>query len=245
MAPDLGRRPVRAATLVVLAGMGATILAGCGSRPYAPLTQANLGSVMAAAIAKLHTAHEVSTGSGVRTVIDFDTSGPFKYRLTQTGNGAPTRTLIGIGATRYLQDPGLTPAGKWLQLSTASNTAVITFGQVNPVAMVARFAKGVSKFVYVGATTIDGARVQHYRITIDQQKFLQATGQSPSSTNIGAGENVTENLYLNGDNTLRRVTLALPGGVGDTQVDVTGWGAPVRIEAPPSSAVVTSVSPTK
>lgn len=245
MAPETVARQTRVAAIALVTLIGASTLTGCGSKPYVPLTAANLGSVMTAAIAKFHTAHEVSTGSGARTVIDFDTSGPFKYRLTQAGGGGPTKSLIGIGADRYLQDPGVTPSGKWLKLSTSSSTPVIRFADVNPVGMVVRFAKGISKFAYVGATKIDGAEVQHYRITIDQQKFLQATGQSQSSTNIGAGEQIAENLYLNKDNTLRRVTLALPGGIGDTQVDVTGWGAPVSIQAPPSSTVVTSVSPTK
>ncbi|GAC1386057.1 MAG: hypothetical protein NVSMB48_24140 [Marmoricola sp.] len=244
MAPDIARR-ARIGAVAALAVVGATTLAACGGKPYVPLTAANLGPVLTAAGAKAHTAHEVSTGNGVRTVIDFDTSSLFAYRLTQTRTGAPAKTLIGIGADRYLQDPGVTPAGKWLKLSTSSPTPVITFADVNPVAMVVRFAKSISKFAYVGATTIDGTRVQHYRITIDQQKFLQATGQSQSTTNIGAGELIAENLYLNSDNTVRRVTLALPGGVGDTQVDVTGWGSPVTIQPPPSSAVVTSVSSTK
>ena len=199
---------------------------------------------MTAATASLRTAHEVSTGNGVTTTIDFDTAGVFRYRLSQAAGGQ-AKTLIGVGADRYLQEPGVTPAGKWLKLPASSSAPSITFPQLNPVAMVVRFTKGMTKLVYIGATSIGGSQVHHYQITIDQQKLLQATGQSQGSANLGTGESITEDLYLNADNTLRRVALSLPGGVGDTQVDVTGWGAPVSIQAPPASSVVTSVRPVK
>ena len=216
------------------------MLSGCGgAHPYVPLTAANLGKAMTAATEGLHTAHEVSTSNGATATIDFDSSGVLKYRLTQT-SGSSSQSLIGIGSDRYLQEPGVTPSGKWLKVPSGSGAA-ISVEDLNPVAMVMRFDKGLKSFAYVGSTTIAGAQVQHYRIVIDQQKYLKATGQGIGSANLGSAETVTENLYLNDDNTLRRVTLALPGGVGDTQVDVTGWGRAVTIEAPPASAVVTSV----
>ena len=240
MVPE--RVPARIGTAGAAVVLVATLTA-CGSQPYVPLTAKNLGSSMTAATAKLHTAHEVSTGSGATTTVDFDTSGAFKYRLSQSAGGAPAKTLIGIGGDRYLQEPGVTPTGMWLKLSKSSTAPVITFAQVDPTGMVARFNKGATKFVYVGATSIGGATVYHYRITIDQQKLLQATGQSQGNANLGANESLTENLYLNRDNTLRRVILTLPGGVGNTQFDVTGWGAPTSIQAPAPSAVVTSLQP--
>lgn len=225
------------------AGVLAATLTGCGSEAYVPLTASNLASAMTAATSKVHTGHEVSTGSGATTTVDFDTSGTFKYRLSQTAAGSSAKTLLGVGGDRYLQESGVTPTGKWLKLARSSAVPVITFAQLNPVAMVARLNKGATKFAYVGTAVIGGATVYHYRITIDQQKLLRATGQSQGTANLGANESITENLYLNRDNTPRRVILALPAGVGSTQFDVTGWGAPVSIQAPPPSAVVTSVAP--
>lgn len=230
---------------MLLAG-GGVVLSACGVKAYVPLTAANLGSAITAASKTFHTGHEVSTSSGVTTTIDFDNAGVFAFRMTQSSGAAGKgQSMIGIGGDRYLQVPGVTPAGKWLKVSASSNTAVITFQNVNPVTMVVRFNKGLKKLTYLGATKIAGTQVRHYRIVIDQQKYLQATGQGVGSANLGSSATLTEDLYLNDDNTLRRVTLALPGGVGNTQVDVTNWGKPVTIQAPPASTVVTSVAPKK
>ena len=218
-------------------------LSGCGSTAYVPLTAANLGAQLSAATKDLHTAHEISTGNGSTTTIDFDNSGTLKYRLTQSAGGTTAaQSLIGIGADRYVQESGVTPAGKWLKVSSSTGLRVITFNDLNPVAMVVRFNKGLKSFAYIGPDKIDGAQVQHYRITIDQQKYLDATGQGIGSANLGSSQTLTEDLYLNDDNTPRRVKLTLPGGVGDTQVDITGWGKSITIEAPPASAVITSLS---
>lgn len=222
---------------------GAAGISACGAQAYVPLTSANLASTLAAGAKNLHTAREVTTGNGVTTTIDFDNSGVFKYRMTQSAGTSPGETLIGIGTDRYLQDPGVTPAGKWLKVPSTNSGASVSFAAIDPVGMVGRFNKGLKQFAYVGASKIDGAQVQHYRLTIDQQKFLKATGQGLGSANLGSSETLTEDLYLNDDNTLRRVVLALPGGVGNTQVDLTHWGQPLTIEAPPASAVVTSVAP--
>lgn len=221
-------------------------MSACGSTTYVPLTSANLATTITAASKNLHTAHEVTTGNGVTTTIDFDNSGVFTYRMAQsaasTGTASQGETLIGIGADRYLQATGVTPAGKWLKVPSG-NGVPVSFAAIDPVGMVGRFNKGMTKFAYVGAAKIDGAQVQHYRLTIDQQKFLKATGQGLGSANLGSSETLTEDLYLNDDNTLRRVVLSLPGGVGNTQVDVTNWGKPITIQAPPASAIVTSVAP--
>lgn len=230
---------------VAVLACGGVILSACGgAKAYVPLTAANLSSTIAAATKNLHTGHEVATGNGITTTIDFNNSAVFAYRLTQSSaSSANGRSLIGIGSDRYLQYPGVTPAGKWLKVSGSTNTPVITFKDVNPVTMVVRFNKGLKTFTYVGPTKIAGVQVQHYKLTIDQQKYLKATGQGLGSANLGSAETLTEDLYLNEDNTLRRVTLTLPGGVGNTQVDATNWGKPVTITAPQASTVVTSVQP--
>jgi hypothetical protein len=224
-------------------------LAGCGAKTYVALTSANLAAAITAASKNLHSAHEVTTGNGVVTTIDFDNASSFTYRMTQRPSGsagaANSETLIGVDGQRYLQASGVTPAGTWLKLSATDTSAVLTFAAINPVAMVARLDKGAKTFTYIGATQIGGAQAQHYRIVIDQQKYLKATGQGLGSANLGAGETLTEDLYLNDDNTVRRVTLTLPAGVGNTVVDVTRWGSPVQIDAPPASAVIRSATTKK
>lgn len=229
----------RTALTTCIVAAGGLALSACGAKAYVPLTAGNLGATLTAATKNLHTGHEVSVGNGVTTTIDFDDSAALRYRLSQS-SGSGTQSLIGIGSVRYVQEPGVTPAGKWLKVTSGTGAAVLTFNDLNPVGMVVLFNKGLKTFVYLGSAKIAGAQVQHYRITIDQQKYLKATGQGVGSANLGSTQMLTEDLYLNGDNTLRRVKLTLPGGVGDTQIDVTNWGKPVTIEAPPASAVVTS-----
>lgn len=212
-------------------------LAACGSaKPeYTPLTEANIGAEMTAAVQSKHSAHEVSTTAGTTFTIDFDTTAPLRYRLVS--NGADAVTVVGVGPDAYVQQPG----GAWLK-----SPSKVTAATLNPVTMATAFLAGMQKFTYVGPTTVDGTAVQHYQVSVDQAKYLQSRGQGTGNANLGANEPIVEDLYLNDDNSLRRMSVTMPGGVGNVQVDVTQWGEPVDIAAPPASSVkaAPSASPT-
>jgi hypothetical protein len=47
---------------------------------------------------------------------------------------------------------------------------------------------------------------------------------------------MTYDAYFNADNTLRRITMKVMNEA--MQVDMTNWGAPVQVVAPPRSDVV-------
>lgn len=225
--------------LGVAAGVAiaALALAACGStKPkYTPLTEANIGAEMTAAVQSKHSAHEVSATGGTTFTIDFDTTAPLRYRFVSGGSDAVT--VIGVGADAYVQQSD----GTWQK-----SPSKVTAANLNPVTMATGFLAGMQKFSYLGPTTIEGTAVQHYQVSIDQAKYLQASGQGTGSANLGANEPIVEDLYLNDDNSLRRMLVAMPGGVGNVQVDVTQWGEPVDIAAPPAGSVKTAppTSPT-
>lgn len=222
------------------------VVAACGSTTshYVPLTAANISAQMVAAVQGKHSAHEVTASVGTTAIVDFDTSGTLRYRIESTA-GSTVQTLIGIGPDIYLQTSKATTA-KWLKAAASVAGSTVTAASINPVTMVTAFNKGLKNFTYIGATTIDGAQVQHYQVTVDQAQYQQSLGQGTGSANLGADEPVVEDLYLNRDNTLRRVLIAMPAGVGNVQLDVTKWGEPVTISAPPASDVTLAqtVTPT-
>lgn len=235
-------RAIVGGTVSAAVVVGTLSLAACGSSNYVPLTAENLSTQMEAAVQGKHSAHEVATSDGKTATIDFDNAGPLKYRIV-AGSGSTAQTMIGIGQDFYVQKG----TGAWLKTNATADGIKLTASSINPVTMVTGFNKGMQKLTYLGASTIDGAQVRHYQAAIDQAKYLQSLGQGTGSANIGANEPITEDLFLNNDNTLRRVSIVMPGGVGNVQIDVTKWGEPVEISAPPATDVTTtpSATPTK
>lgn len=234
---------IAVATLAV----GSPALAACGgssksAKPaYVPLTQANFSSTMAAAVKGKHSVREVTTSGGRTASIEFDASGAsVAMRISQEvpatkTSSAGTLVAILVGNDLYARKtPGRT-GDKWLKyLASDANLAGVTggMGKVNPATMVEGLTKGVTSFKYVGATTIAGSTVEQYQLTLSS-----AALGGTSSTNIGADSSVGESIYLNEDNTLRRVVLTMPASVGNAQLDFTMWGQPLGITAPPASEV--------
>lgn len=248
--------PSKIATVATVAtlAVGSMSLAACGgsakpnhsavkSAAYVPLTQANFSSAMAAAIKNKHSVEE-STTSGGRQVstIEFDSSAsPLKLRISQPvaatkSSPAGTVVVVLIGNDLYARKtPGKT-GGKWLKYHANDvNLNAITsgMGKINPADMVSGLTKGITGFKYVGPTSVGGVTVQHYQLTLKSSELAGGA----TSTNIGADSAVIEQVYLNGDNTLSRIELSMPGNVGDVQVAFTKWGQPLGIAAPPASQV--------
>ena len=123
------------------------------------------------------------------------------------------------------------------------------------------YLKGMSQSVtHVGSDTVDGASTEQFHIVIDMKKALdQVSGSMKcdlSSIESSLGDmTIPADVWIDDQGRLRRMTMDLtmnvPGSqqsVGMTmQMDLTDFGTPVNVTAPPADQVydVTPSIPTQ
>jgi hypothetical protein len=157
--------------------------------------------------------------------------------MTMPGSGGQKMNLRLVDRTMYLQVPGLTPAGKFLAVGKDDRTFGSMIGKIqsfSPGGALTLMGKGVKGFTHVGSTTIDGTSFAHYRVTVDRSALDDDFGV-PSGATRGP-KVVTEDVYVDGQNLLRRVTMKVDGHL--MRLDTTGWGKRVRVAAPAAVDVV-------
>ncbi|MGN6251071.1 MAG: LppX_LprAFG lipoprotein [Marmoricola sp.] len=219
--------------------------AGGASTTAAPvLTRTGFASTMTDAIGRYHSAHvALALGSQLHAVgdIDYDGTTPqMQLEMTFSGRKVDVRLVDG---TAYLAVPGLTPDGKFLAVTADDATMGPLVDQLKnfaPDGAISMLKGAVKDFKDAGTTTIDGQQVHHYVVTVDPSALakklqLPAGVQTPS---LPTG--VTEDLYVDSRNLLRRAQLDLAGQ--KVTIDATKWGEPVHVTAPPASKVVTHPS---
>lgn len=212
---------------------------------YTPLTKADFASTIADASKSKGSAHMTMTlGTSVKASGDVDYGGgapsmKMTMDLSQGGKRMQIQEIL-VDGVIYMSMPGVTPQGKYLKLD-ANTPGMGSFGDVlknmDPASMVAQMTKSLKRLEYVGPATIDGDQAQHYKLVVDARKAVQGLGLSglPSSAASAIPDAMTYDAYFNADNTLRRITMKVMNQA--MQVDMTNWGAPVRVVAPPKSDV--------
>jgi hypothetical protein len=96
----------------------------------------------------------------------------------------------------------------------------------------------------LGTATIDGVATTQYHVTIDAAKALQSKGLTGPLLNNAAAQmkTVSETVWIDKDGLVRRVALGYTAPQADAPkmhmtMDISDYGAPVTIAAPPSSQV--------
>jgi hypothetical protein len=216
-----------------------------GSAGTGTLTRGNFVAALTAAIRQHHSAHLTMSFQGT-----LDASGDVSYagstptmRLTMStgpasGSSAQRMEMRFVDGTMYLQVPGMTPAGKFVAISKDDATFGPMLKQLQnfgPDGTVTMLGKGVRQFSHVGTSTIDGKSYEHYRVTVDPRAVAKDL-DLPAQGTTGMPKSITEDLYLDSDNLLRRATMDVEGR--RVVVDATDWGKPVHVTAPPAADVV-------
>lgn len=107
---------------------------------------------------------------------------------------------------------------------------------MNPLAAFDSFEKGVQSVVFVGDEEVSGEEAGHYEVTVDTSKIEQFK-QLQTQTQLP--ETVVYDLWLDDDNRMRKMTMAMDMGTPmELEVEFADWGAPVEITAPPANQVV-------
>jgi hypothetical protein len=139
----------------------------------------------------------------------------------------------------YLNIPTVTPAGKFIRVDPRdrNNPLSKSFGslseQMNPLNSFAAMKQGVQRVRYVGHETVEGTPTDHYVVTVDSAPLAKAMRQPQVA---GMPEHLTYQMWLDQQDLLRRMRFGMQGIT--TEMDVTRWGEPVHVSAPPRSRVV-------
>lgn len=241
---------VIAASSVALTGCGSTTTTTTAdaskAAAYVPLTKDNLGDKQLAAAQKATSAHmSMTLGSMGSGEGDIATS-PIRMKMSMhvsVGGQSGDISMIFVDDAFYMHTPDQA-AGKYLKIdaSTPGLGALIKMlKNMSPETMAKAVAAGVVSVTYDGAETIDAATTHHYTVVVDAVKSAEAMGVDPTllaQMKKVAQAPVTEEIYLNEDNTPRRIVMPLPS-VGTVQMNFTNWNETVDIQAPAASDVVT------
>ena len=214
---------------------------------YTPLTVKNFSTTVSRATKakkSVHMTMRMGALMHASAVADYSGSEPtasMSTTLSYAGRKVTIQVRV-LDGTSYISVSGLTPAGKFVKVD--KDTAGLgdltgSLGASDPSKLTTAFSQGVSAVKYLGPATIDGSTTHHYALTVDTSKALGAMGLNSvvGSTGKGVPHSLTEQVYLNDDNTLRRGVIEVKGQKG--RFDLTGWGEPVQVKAPPASKVMT------
>lgn len=108
----------------------------------------------------------------------------------------------------------------------------------DPSASLKAMEDGVTSFRKVGAERIDGIDTTQYRVEVDTRKVLAAQGMDDLVGMAGAQlpDTVSYDLWIGDDDLMRRMSFSM-GDVMSMTMNLTAWGDPVDISAPPPSQV--------
>ena len=244
--------------------LAAAALAGCGggtpggagtpaasvpgtTGSYTPLTKDTFSSAVTKATKAQKSAHmTLRLGSllDARADVDLSSAEPNAELRTRISAGTSQMTMTArvVDGVSYVSITGMTPPGKFVRIDKDANQieGLHAFGAADPSSVTSAFSEGVTALEYVGPATIGGATTHHYRVTVDTAGAVKALGADAvtGSATKDVPKTITEQVYLNADNTLRRGVIALSGQTG--RVDFTRWGEPVTVRAPAKSQIVTA-----
>lgn len=143
---------------------------------------------------------------------------------------------ITIGKTVYIKS-----AGKWKKQAAHSSSPMGGgMGMPNVGDLGATLGKTVRD---LGATTVDGKTVTHYRSTATMAEFM-ATAKTSNERQLLASvakmgiTGYTTDLYVGAGDLPAKVTMTVdgaPAGLADGALTFSSWGTPVTIKAPKTS----------
>jgi hypothetical protein len=252
--------------LVVLAAAGSIIAVGSGGKSAEAAVIDSVNSTMADRTA--HITMNMSARAPTGTVtgagtggIDFSSNAMQLRFSTDAAGQQITMQAIYLGGSVFENIPGIdqvVPGKSWVSVDLSSlgvsgNQGTGSLGTTNnPAAMLRLLTQQGNTVVPLGSSSIDGASVQGYSVTLDSAAIKKrlANAKLPSwmtaaLSHVDIG-NTTMKVYVDDSGLLRRMSIGLTETVGssgtisvDESLDFSDYGSPVSVSAPPSDQVVT------
>ncbi len=180
------------------------------------------------------------TAMSATGAVDYTGDSPsmaMKMSMPSLGSGQIDMRLI--GSVMYISMPMLDSSGKFfkIDLNDPSNPLGDSVGDLSsfdPQSTLKLFSKNVSKVVLVGPDTVDGTQTEHYRVTASGKGLADSLGGATGGATLP--KSLTYDIWLDGDKRMRKMTADL-GKSSSMEMQMSGWGDPVEISAPPASQV--------
>lgn len=204
--------------------------------PAADPAGAKLAARMEAGIGTRGTAHVSMRIQGPQVLrIEGDTSYAPKssasdVRISSPDLGDKPARLILVGDDAFMALPGFTPPGKWFVVPTNNDnfgSLVEAGGAVQLDDFTAGFEEAATEVTPRGEKTLDGQTFEAFQVRIDPDQYLDALGEVPDDV----PRNFTVELLLDDQDRPRRMSYDAAGS--GVVLDMTKWGEPVDIDAPP------------
>jgi hypothetical protein len=260
-------RLLLAVALTAAVGLVATVLAMAipgGTRSAEAAVVASVNNAVSSKTAhadltlNMNSGQITATGSGT---LDFvNGSMDVSMDMSSVLQGLTIRVVYLAGKI-YEQIPQITqlyPGKSWISLDLSGlanrpgGTGALNLGG-NPAAMLRLLTQQGQTVTPVGSSDINGVPVKGYVVSIDPRFIQKQLGsanvpswmrQAISSVSF---QDATETVFIDGSGQLRRYTLHMglsvpsshqPSVTIDESLDLSNYGAPVSITAPPADQVV-------
>ena len=171
--------------------------------------------------------------------------------MKASSTGAQPMELILIDQAMYLKSADLGTGDKWLKVDLSDpNSLFGMIGKATDPEVMFKAMEAPKKLELVGTEEVDGVETNHYRITLDPTKYLEAMEFPAAMADMMPKELVTE-MWVDGDDLPRKFSQSLEvpamGGGKPTSTSSEGtysdFGTDVEIEAPPADQVTEDVFP--
>jgi LppX_LprAFG lipoprotein len=165
--------------------------------------------------------------------------------LTMSVPGLGERmSMILVDGVMYIS-AGQATGGKYFSLDLTDESNPFgsmyrqIFEQANPASITQGFEGAIKDLEAVGREEIDGTTTTQYRVTVDTQKVLaKILGKNalPEGSLGAMPPTLTYDIWVGDDDNLPRRIESDMMGISAT-MELTDWGKPVHVEAPPPSQV--------
>ncbi|HEX2894610.1 MAG TPA: LppX_LprAFG lipoprotein [Marmoricola sp.] len=206
--------------------------------PGQPLTKDNLVPTMLAAMRDKKTAHmTMQFGSSIGAEADLRYNGDRTDMKMSMDMGSSKAVVIMVDKVLYLQQSA---GGKFRKIDASDPamgsllSGMSSFGPESSIGAMKGAVKSVEK---VGTSTVDGAQVDKYQVTVDSASIAKTLGSGAGAAAGQLPKTVTYDLYVDHDHLMRRIDMTVANQ--HITMVVSKWGEPVDITAPPASQVVT------
>jgi len=209
---------------------------GKAAAPGERLTVENLVPTMLAAMREKKTAHmRMDLGSSISADADVRYASDATEMRMSMDMGPTRAVVILVDGAVYMQQSKDSKFVKIGKDTPGVGDMISQLSGLSPSSSVAAMRGSLKKVEYVGPATVNGTKVDKYRVTADTSAMAKTLGGT-----AGLGElpkTVTYELYVDADHLMRRIDMKIAEQSITMVVDK--WGEPVDIKAPPASQVMT------
>lgn len=165
--------------------------------------------------------------------------------MKASSTGAQAMELILVDKAMYMKSADLGTGDTWVKIDLSDPSSLFgMIGKATDPEVMFKAMESPKKLELLGSEDVDGVATNHYRITLDPTRYLEAMEFPAAMADMLPKELVTE-MWVDGDNLPRRFaqTIEVPGVGGGaaasstTEGTYSDFGTDVEIEAPPADEV--------